>query len=44
VWAVKCTKFGDDRLIGLGVVSNQISASSMGLSGRPQNKLRECDA
>jgi len=32
-------KFGDDRLIGLGVVGGQISAFPIDFAGRPYNTL-----
>jgi len=33
------TKFGDDRLRGLGVVASQISAFPIDFAGRPYNTL-----
>ena len=36
---IKHTKFGDDRLRGLGVVAGQISAFPIDFAGRPYNTL-----
>ena len=37
--AIKIAKFGDDRLIGSGVVAGQISALPIDFAGRPYNTL-----
>ena len=36
---IKHAKFGDDRLIGSGVVAGQISAFPIDFAGRPYNTL-----